>query len=71
MEKFGRESFSESTRAKWAGIKEKASALNDKLTVMVKPIGEKVGEMAADLGRKYNSSDNGYVRSFRGKGDGI
>lgn len=66
VERFSRESFSDETRSKWSTIKEKAASFNDKMTDIIKPIGDKLSEVKEGIGHSYQQSNNKYVKSFRG-----
>lgn len=65
VDRFSRESFSEGTKSKWASFKEKASGWNDKMTELIKPVADKLGEVKSDISNSYGQSNNQYVKSFR------
>lgn len=66
VDRFSRDSFSEQTRSKWGKVKDSLSQVNEKLTNIIKPINESIAVVATNVGEMYKSSNNQFVKSFRG-----
>ena len=66
MEEVKEEKVSEPTKSKWSSFKKGLSNINDKFTKKMKPVSQKIAEGTAEVGKKYDESDNSVIKGFRG-----
>ena len=66
VEEIKQKHIDEQSKSKWASFKSKMSSINKGLTETLKPAGQKISEVSADVGDKFQKSDNKVVKGIRG-----
>ena len=60
-----RQSFSEANLSKWQRFKARCSAVNNTLTEKMTPISNKCVEIKNDIGKKFEVSENSFIKNLR------